>query len=157
MGCCPSWTDSCMGFPQASDLQVLLQHGTPMDNSPPRAAAPVQVILLLGFSMGCDLFHATSTAARGDLLLVATHRLQGDSLLHHGLLLGCRKTTVQCLEHLLPSFCTDLDACRAASLKFPHCSVSCIFAAFFLFLNLLSQRHIQYSLLAQPWPARGWV
>jgi len=44
------------------------------------------------------------------------HGLQGNSLLHHGPLLGC-KGTLQCLEYFLSSY-TDCGVCWAASLKF---------------------------------------
>lgn len=53
--------------------------------------------------------------------------------LYHGHLLGCRKTTAQCLDHLLPSFCSDLDTCGVASLKFSLCSLPAVFLQHFSF------------------------
>jgi len=73
------------------------------------------------------------------------HGLQGDSLLLHGPLLGCREFMyAMCLEHLLPSFSTGLGACRTVCLTFSHSSPCCCGTAFFLFLTVLSQRHNQH-------------
>ena len=57
------------------------------------------------------------------------------------------------LEHLLPSFFTDLGVCRAV----PHSSLSQLLlrSSFFPFLNLLSQRRKQHRSLVQVWPAAG--
>lgn len=149
MGCCPSWTDSCMGFPQASDLQVLLQHGTPMDNSPPRAAAPVQVILLLGFSMGCTSFRP-------------------HPLLHCGLVHGCMQRCTLCgvpctaevfllqhLERLLLLLFSDL---AKVSYYVLHCSpIAILCISFSTFLNMLSQTYNLHYSLAYVMPTPFWV
>jgi len=50
-----------------------------------------------------------------------------DSLPHHGLLHGCRERLLRCLEHLLPSFCTGLGACRVVPLTYLRSSLWLLF------------------------------
>lgn len=69
-------------------------------------------------------------------------------------ILGCRQTSVLCLEYLLPFFCTDLGFCRAVWLSFDS-SHDCFMALFYPSLNMLSQMYKQYHSLAQLWPVMG--
>lgn len=91
------------------------------------------------FSVGCSSYLGpTAGALHG---LTASFRTHLPAVLWaaphdaHGL----HRTSAQCLEHLLPSFFTDLDACCVVSLSFSYSSLpSCCCAAVFPFLNLLS-------------------
>ena len=51
----------------------------------------------------------------GDLLHVGPMGCRGTACSTRGLSTGRRGTSAACLEHLLPSFCTDLGVCRAGS------------------------------------------
>ena len=65
--------------------------------------------------------------------------------------------TSSCLEHILPSFCSDLGGCRAVSPTFSYSSLPAAAVKqffFYPFLNLLSQRH-PALLMAQLWPEIG--
>jgi len=133
-----------VGFPQAAALQALLQHGSipqclsfrscstqVLTGAAPPARLPHCGLLSVGCSSipglfllegihGLCLLQASSTAAP-----LAPPQLQ--------------RSSAQCLEHLLPSFFTDLDACCVVSLSFSYSSLpSCCCAAVFPFLNLLS-------------------
>ena len=55
------------------------------------------------------------------------------------------------LKHLLPSFCTDLGGCRAASLMCPHSSPSGCHAAVFPFLTPALTEEQPASLLDHLW------
>jgi len=76
---------------------------------------------------------------------------------HYGLLHGCRELLLRHLEHLLPSFCTDLGLCRVVPLIYSHSSLpaAVVLQFFHPFLNLLSQRHCHRRWWARPWPAAG--
>ena len=88
--------------------------------------------------MGHSLLQATSTCST------------------RGLSTGRRGTAAACLEHLLPSFCTDLGGCRAAS----HSSLpAAVVQQVFSFLKCALPEAQPASLMAQLWPAAGpfWI
>lgn len=95
------WVPSCdmpsvpngsnVGLPQSADLQTLLQQGFI-----PWGPSMRSKLFEPGFHVRqlpqtfCSTVHS-SIAACGDLLCVVPHGLQGDSLFHHGPILGFRK------------------------------------------------------------------
>ena len=145
-----------------SPRSKLLQHGSPTGGSSPqtscscvvsspRAAALAWGLLLQGLSMGRSLLQATSTCSTGSSSTGcsveicsmwdpwaaggqpappgASPQATGELQLWH-------------LEHLLPSFCTELGVCRAGSHSW--LSQLLLFHSFvclsvFPFLNMLSQ------------------
>lgn len=123
----PNW--SCMGYPQATVLQVLLQHGSVPRGLPFRTTVlytgphrwqlpqPCSTVGSSAPARGCSCggspcivpppglisccSKGLSMAAGGDLQTVPMdHR--GNSMLQHGPLLSCRGASAVCLELLLP-------------------------------------------------------
>lgn len=114
---CSSFSSTSMG--PSGELQSfknrLLQHGSPTNPSSkncsslgfsPQTTACARILFLHGLSMGCRSY-----------------------LLHHGPLMGSREIHALCLEHLLPSFCTNLGGYRVVS---PPFSLSLTAELFFL-------------------------
>ncbi len=58
----------------------------------------------------------SSMTAYGDLLHTVSRALQSDNLLHHENTTGFMGTSALCLEHVVPSFCTDFSVCIIVSL-----------------------------------------
>jgi len=104
----------------------LLQCGSPTGSQ----AQPAN-LLQCGLSMGHSLLQASpcsgvgsSPGCRWGSAPPWSSTAAADSLPHHGLLHGCTaKSLLHCLEHLLPSSCTDCGLCRAVSLTYSHSSI----------------------------------
>ena len=122
-----------MGFSQTAALQILFQQssipqGPPFRHcfrsGPPWEAALPDHLLHQGPSMaaGRDLLRKVPMGCRAAVCYtMGLSWAAGASALY--------------LKHLLPSFCTDLGGCRAASLMCPHSSPSGCHAAVFPFLT----------------------
>lgn len=145
---------SSVVFPLAAVLQKLLRHGSvPQDAIPQewtatawathRAHLLTDNLLLCWLSTGYSFLQGTSTSSSCSLDIwsdMAHHRLQADSLLHHGPLHGLQGNFCSyALSTSSLSFC-HLGGSRDVSLTFSH-SPSC--CRFYAFLNMLSQRHNQ--------------
>lgn len=137
---CSSFSSTSMG--PSGELQSfknrLLQHGSPTNPSSkncsslgfsPQTTACARILFLHGLSMGCRSY-----------------------LLHPGPLMGSREIHALCLEHLLPSFCTNLGGYRVVSPPFSHPSLSQLS---YSFLTMLSQRCHQVCWWVQFWPIVG--
>jgi len=161
------------GFPQATALWALLQHGSvpwgllvrsallqhrrwllPQPSCSTRAAA-LPGAAAEGAVHGLYLLQACSTSPCWLLLSCTwrsaphgTHGLQRDSLLLHGPLLNCREYLLWGLEHLLPSLALTL---AAAGLFLSHFSLpATVTQQFFPFFNLLCQSML-WSDVGQCW------
>jgi len=98
------------------------------------------------WAAGGDLLHHGPPWAAGEQSASpgSSARAAGESLLW-------------CLEHLLPSFCTDLGVCRVVSLAYSHSSLQLqlLLLRVFFPLNMLSRMCYHRPWWARPWPAVG--
>jgi len=141
----------------SSPWAQLLQPSCPNADSSPQAAA-AHGAAPAGVSMGCASFRPHPLLVH-ELLhdctwrspLLSDHGLQRDKPAPPWMSPGLQGASAPCLEHILPSFCTDFGA---AGLFLSHLLTPlttavaqqfCIvrFFLILLFLNLLSQRHTQ--------------
>ena len=92
--------------------------------SPPRTAVPARSLLQHGLSTRCSFLQGTatccgigsSTVCRVDICSTEVlHGLQGDNLLHHGLLHGLQGNLCSSAWSTSSSFFTGLGVCRAVS------------------------------------------
>lgn len=125
-GMMPSFLNwSSLGFPWAAALQALLLHGS--------GTAGSILQELLQQSSHRERLQAETCACRGSIGLQPS---SGHiSLLHCELSTGCPWRSGLCLQYLLPSLCTDLGGCRAASLSFLTILSQLLLHSIFLFLK----------------------
>jgi len=147
----PNWC--CVGFPQSSSLQRMLQHGSITQGPPFRhcstkasieSSSPSPPALLRASLHGLLLLQASSTAApwappwlHGDISSVWCPWAAGR---HSTLPWTSPQLQGASAPYLELSFCTDLSVHRAVTLIFSHFSLRLSLSI----LNLPSQRHTHH-------------